>query len=575
MSMIVNGFCREVFNELPMEFAVEAQRLLSVSLEGSGGLMLHVENLHRLDRRASRSSGPRPRCPRRRGPRHHGPERLRQEHASHVLAGRDGYEIGGTVTLDGADLLAMEPEERAAAGVFMGFQYPVEIPGVNNMYFLRTALNSVRRARGETEVSARDFLAVAKEAHGARRDGPGLPQTGRSTPASPAARRSATRSSRWSCCSPASPSSTRPTPASTSTPCASSPAASNALRGPERSMIVITHYQRLLDYIKPDFVHVLVGGRIVESGDHTLALHLEDHGYADFVNTDLNRRPRAAARRPRRDDDHPDRPPRSSLDRLDRIGLPTKRDEAWRYAPHRLLGELTFGPSTALPDGPGTRSRRPSPGARRAPARRRQRRRRPRAFGAPCGRRRVRVGARRGPGRRRTPPHRARLDEISDAYMALERRLRHRRRIGRRGAAGANVDVPIHVVHVAVPDATANTSSSGVVDPARGREHGHGRREPHRRRRRRRWLQRPHHDRPRRRRHPRARRGPGPAVGPGASRPHRDRPGRRQHPVRPLVQPRCRLRAPRLRRRAQRSRCDSRSCRACSSVSATRRSTSS
>ena len=83
---------------------------------------------------------------------------------AHTLAGREGYEIGGIVTLDGADLLAMEPEERAAAGVFLGFQYPVEIPGVNNMYFLRTALNSVRRARGETEIGARDFLAVAKEA---------------------------------------------------------------------------------------------------------------------------------------------------------------------------------------------------------------------------------------------------------------------------------------------------------------------------------------------------------------------------------------------------------------------------
>ena len=83
---------------------------------------------------------------------------------AHTLAGRDGYDITGEVTLDGADLLDMEPEARAAAGVFMGFQYPVEIPGVNNMYFLRTALNSVRRARGETEVGARDFLDVSKKA---------------------------------------------------------------------------------------------------------------------------------------------------------------------------------------------------------------------------------------------------------------------------------------------------------------------------------------------------------------------------------------------------------------------------
>ncbi|MEM8885935.1 MAG: ATP-binding cassette domain-containing protein, partial [Planctomycetota bacterium] len=77
---------------------------------------------------------------------------------AHALAGRDGYEIGGEAVLDGVDLLELEPEDRAAAGVFMGFQYPVEIPGVNNMYFLRTALNSVRRARGDDEISARDFL---------------------------------------------------------------------------------------------------------------------------------------------------------------------------------------------------------------------------------------------------------------------------------------------------------------------------------------------------------------------------------------------------------------------------------
>ena len=83
---------------------------------------------------------------------------------AHALAGRDGYEVGGTALLDGVNLLEMEPEDRAAAGVFMGFQYPVEIPGVNNMYFLRTALNSVQRSRGEEPIGARDFLAVANEA---------------------------------------------------------------------------------------------------------------------------------------------------------------------------------------------------------------------------------------------------------------------------------------------------------------------------------------------------------------------------------------------------------------------------
>ncbi|MEZ5246147.1 MAG: Fe-S cluster assembly ATPase SufC [Acidimicrobiales bacterium] len=206
---------------------------------------------------------------------------------AHTLAGRDGYDITGTVTLDGADLLAMEPEERAAAGVFMGFQYPVEIPGVNNMYFLRTALNSVRRARGDTEISAREFLAIAKEAtelvemkddflnravnagfSGGEKKRNEILQMAVMQP------RLAVLDE---------------TDSGLDIDALRVIASGvNALRTPERSMIVITHYQRLLDYIKPDFVHVLVDGRIVESGDYTLALHLEDHGYADFVNHDLD-----------------------------------------------------------------------------------------------------------------------------------------------------------------------------------------------------------------------------------------------------------------------------------------------
>ena len=206
---------------------------------------------------------------------------------AHALAGRDGYDIGGTVTLDGADLLDMEPEARAAAGIFLGFQYPVEIPGVNNMYFLRTALNSVRRTRGDTEIGARDFLKVAKEAmelvemkqdfldravnagfSGGEKKRNEILQMAVMQP------RLAVLDE---------------TDSGLDIDALRIIAGGvNALRGPERSMIVITHYQRLLDYIKPDFVHVLVGGKIVKSGDHTLALHLEEHGYADFVNHDLD-----------------------------------------------------------------------------------------------------------------------------------------------------------------------------------------------------------------------------------------------------------------------------------------------
>ncbi len=206
---------------------------------------------------------------------------------AHALAGRDGYEIGGAATLNEVDLLDMEPEARAAAGVFVGFQYPVEIPGVNHMYFLRTALNSVRRARGETEIGARDFLAVAQEAmdlvemkqdflHRAVNSGFSGGEKKRNE-----ILQMAVMQPRLAVLDE--------TDSGLDIDALRIVASGvNALRSPERSMIVITHYQRLLEYIKPDFVHVLVDGRIVKSGDHTLALHLEDHGYADFVNHDLD-----------------------------------------------------------------------------------------------------------------------------------------------------------------------------------------------------------------------------------------------------------------------------------------------
>ncbi len=209
---------------------------------------------------------------------------------AHALAGRDGYEIGGTVTLDGADLLDMSPEARAAAGVFLGFQYPVEIPGVNNTYFLRTALNSVRRARGETEIGARDFLAVVKEAMALVEMKQDFLDRAVNAGFS-GGEKKRNEILQMAVMQPRLAVLDETDSGLDIDALRIIAGGVNALRGPERSMIVITHYQRLLDYIKPDFVHVLVDGRIVESGDHTLALHLEDHGYADFVNTDLNDAP--------------------------------------------------------------------------------------------------------------------------------------------------------------------------------------------------------------------------------------------------------------------------------------------
>jgi Fe-S cluster assembly ATP-binding protein len=216
---------------------------------------------------------------------------------AHALAGRDGYEIGGAVTFDGADLLEMPPEARAAAGVFLGFQYPVEIPGVNNMYFLRTALNSVRKARGETEIGARDFLAVAKKAMELVEMKQDFLDRAVNAGFS-GGEKKRNEIFQMAVMEPRLAILDETDSGLDIDALRTIASGVNALRSPERSMIVITHYQRLLEYIKPDFVHVLVNGKIVESSDHTLALHLEDHGYADFVNHDLDdapERPLAAA----------------------------------------------------------------------------------------------------------------------------------------------------------------------------------------------------------------------------------------------------------------------------------------
>jgi Fe-S cluster assembly ATP-binding protein len=206
---------------------------------------------------------------------------------AHALAGRDGYDIGGSVTFDGADLLEMTPEARAAAGVFLGFQYPVEIPGVNNMYFLRTALNSVRRARGEAEIGARDFLAVASTAMELVEMKQDFLDRAVNAGFS-GGEKKRNEILQMAVLQPRLAILDETDSGLDIDALRIIASGVNALRGPERAMIVITHYQRLLDYIKPDFVHVLVDGRIVQSSDHTLALHLEDHGYADFVNHDLD-----------------------------------------------------------------------------------------------------------------------------------------------------------------------------------------------------------------------------------------------------------------------------------------------
>ena len=208
-----------------------------------------------------------------------GPNGSGKSTLANVLSGREGYDItAGSVQFDNVDLLALSPEDRAIKGVFLAFQYPVELPGVNNMYFLRSALNSLRRARGESELDALDFMQIVKSklreldmdesflqravnhgfSGGEKKRNEVLQMlvlepklaildetdSGLDIDALQAVAKGV-----------------------------------NSLRDPSRSFIVVTHYQRLLDFIVPDFVHVLANGRIIKSGGKELALALEEKGY--------------------------------------------------------------------------------------------------------------------------------------------------------------------------------------------------------------------------------------------------------------------------------------------------------
>jgi Fe-S cluster assembly ATP-binding protein len=209
-----------------------------------------------------------------------GPNGSGKSTLSYVLAGREGYEVtGGSATLNGVDLLAMEPEERAAAGVFLAFQYPVELPGVGNANFLRTALNAIRRGKGESELDAMQFL---KQARARLKDlqmseemlkrGVNVGFSGGEKKRNEVLQMALLRPSLAIL---------DETDSGLDIDALKIVADGvNALRAPEFSALVITHYQRLLDYIVPDRVHVLMQGRIAQSGGPELAKQLEASGYA-------------------------------------------------------------------------------------------------------------------------------------------------------------------------------------------------------------------------------------------------------------------------------------------------------
>jgi Fe-S cluster assembly ATP-binding protein len=212
-----------------------------------------------------------------------GPNGAGKSTLSYALAGRPGYEVtGGTIALDGEDLAPLAPDERAARGVFLSFQYPLEIPGVPGLTFLRTALNAQKKARGEDEVSAPVFLKLAREKAAALKIDFDMLKRPLNVGFSGGEKKRmeilqmAVLSPRFLILDETDSGLDIDALRIVSE-------GVNAMRSPDRAMLVITHYQRLLDYIKPDKVHVLAGGRIVASGGPELALELERSGYDQYA----------------------------------------------------------------------------------------------------------------------------------------------------------------------------------------------------------------------------------------------------------------------------------------------------
>jgi len=212
-----------------------------------------------------------------------GPNGSGKSTLSYVLSGKDGYEVtDGEAALEGADLLDMEPEERAAAGLFLAFQYPVEIPGVGNMTFLRTAVNAQRKARGEDELSAGEFLKVVRErAKTLKIDGDMLKR-----PVNVGFSGGEKKRNEILQMAMLEPKMCVLDETDSGLDVDAMKLVSegvNALRSEGRSFLVITHYQRLLDHIKPDVVHIMADGRIIKTGGPELALEVENNGYADIL----------------------------------------------------------------------------------------------------------------------------------------------------------------------------------------------------------------------------------------------------------------------------------------------------
>jgi len=211
-----------------------------------------------------------------------GPNGSGKSTLSHVIAGKPGYEVtNGEILFKGEDLLAMSPDERSAKGVFLAFQYPVEIPGVATMTFLRTALNAQRKARGESEFSTPDFLKKVREVAKSLNIPQDMLRRGVNVGFS-GGEKKRNEILQMALFEPSLCILDEMDSGLDIDALRIAADGVNALRSPKRAMVVITHYQRLLNYIVPDFVHVMSKGRVVKSGDKQLALELEASGYAQF-----------------------------------------------------------------------------------------------------------------------------------------------------------------------------------------------------------------------------------------------------------------------------------------------------
>ena len=208
-----------------------------------------------------------------------GPNGSGKSTLAHVLAGRDGYEVtGGEILFEGNSLLELSPEERACRGVFLAFQYPVEIPGVNNTYFLKAAVNALRRHRGQSELDAMDFLGLVREKLDVLHMDESLLRRGVNVGFS-GGEKKRNEIFQLALMEPKLAILDETDSGLDIDALKDVARGVNALKSPERATVLVTHYQRMLDYIVPDHVHVLSGGRIAASGGRELALELESRGY--------------------------------------------------------------------------------------------------------------------------------------------------------------------------------------------------------------------------------------------------------------------------------------------------------